>query len=128
MLDAYTGATKPARARRSAVKRKPIEPSRQRLVCSICERAITDEAHAVERGGAHAHTFANPFGIVHRLRCFASATGVVATTAPSSEFTWFPGFTWVILACRGCSGFIGWRYRCGRDTFYGLLADRLIPG
>ncbi len=109
-----------------ARKRPARADSSAKLRCSACERVITDAAHAIERGGAHAHTFANPHGIVHHLRCFARASGVIATSAPSSEFTWFPGFTWQILACRTCRTFIGWRYRCAADTFYGLLRDRLV--
>jgi len=92
-------ATKPARTRKIASVRA--------LRCSACDRVITDEAHAIERGGAHAHTFTNPFGIVHQLRCFARAPGV-------------------IVECRGCRGFIGWRCRGGGEAFYGLLAERLV--
>jgi hypothetical protein len=117
-----TGA-KPRRTRKAA----PARPRRP-LVCSACERAITDEEHAVERGGAHAHTFVNPHGIVHEVRCFARATGVTATSGMETAFTWFPGYAWQILDCRGCGGHLGWRFRCGGDAFYGLVAGRLKPG
>ena len=96
------------------------------LVCSVCRARITDEAHAVERGGAHEHTFANPHGIVHRVRCFAAASGLAAVGAEEDAFTWFPGYTWQIADCAACRVHIGWIYRCAGDTFFGLVADRLV--
>ena len=96
------------------------------LVCSICELRITDEAHAIAKGGAHEHTFVNPGGFVHRVRCFAAASGVREQGAPAHAFSWFPGYSWQIVHCAGCDEHLGWIYRCDGDRFWGLVADRLV--
>lgn len=95
------------------------------LVCSVCGAAITDERHRVERGGGHEHTFANPHGFVHHVRCFGFAESVAEIGAPETAFSWFPGYAWQILDCARCRVHIGWRFRGGED-FYGLIAERLV--
>lgn len=95
------------------------------LVCTVCEQRITDESHRTEKGGGHEHTFVNPGGFVHRVRCFAAASGVAAIGAAESAFSWFPGYTWQVLDCSRCRVHIGWVFRCAGDGFYGLVADRL---
>lgn len=96
------------------------------LVCSVCAQRITDEALRTERSGAHEHTFVNPGGFVHRVRCFAAASGVAERGEPSRAFSWFPGYTWQILHCSRCDVHIGWLYRAPGDVFYGLVAERLV--
>jgi hypothetical protein len=96
------------------------------LVCSVCAAGITDDELRTERGGAHQHTFVNPGGFVHRVRCFAAARGVREVGAPEHAFSWFPGYSWQVLDCARCAVHIGWIYRCAGDVFYGLVADRLV--
>jgi hypothetical protein len=96
------------------------------LVCSVCAARITNEQHRTERAGAHEHTFANPYGIVHRVRCFAAASGLSELGVPETAFTWFPGYSWQIAHCASCQVHIGWIFRCAGDLFYGLVADRLV--
>jgi hypothetical protein len=98
------------------------------LVCTVCRARITDEAHRIERAGAHAHTFANPHGFVHHVRCFAAASGLAEVGAAESAFSWFPGYTWQIADCAACRVHIGWVFRCAGDVFYGLVAERLREG
>ena len=95
------------------------------LRCTVCANPITDERHRVERGGAHEHTFVNPHGFVHHVRCFGLAAGVAEMGEPETAFSWFPGYSWQILDCANCRIHIGWRFR-GPDAFYGLVAERLI--
>ena len=45
---------------------------------------------------------------------------------PEAAFSWFPGYSWQILDCARCRVLIGWRFRCADDSFYGLIADRLV--
>ncbi|MCA9679954.1 MAG: hypothetical protein H6709_03745 [Kofleriaceae bacterium] len=96
------------------------------LCCSVCGRRITGAQHAIEHGGAHAHTFANPGGFVHHVRCFGYAGGVAEQGDPETYFSWFPGYAWQVLACGGCGVHIGWSFRCADDVFYGLIAERLV--
>jgi len=96
------------------------------LVCSVCGQRITDEEHGTERAGAHEHQFVNPGGFLHRVRCFAAASGVAEIGSPETAFSWFPGYSWQVLECSACRVHIGWRFRGAGDTFYGLVAERLV--
>lgn len=96
------------------------------LVCSVCAAPVTDDAQRTERGGAHEHTFANPHGFVHRVRCFAAAGGLAPVGGQETAFSWFPGYTWQIVDCARCRVHIGWIFRAGADVFFGLVAERLV--
>lgn len=109
-------------------KLNPLDQDQKALRCSVCNQAITDDRHRIDRGGAHEHTFVNPGGFVHRVRCFGVAHGVAELGAPDTAFTWFPGYSWQILDCARCRVHIGWRFRCADDQFYGLVAERLVEG
>ncbi len=96
------------------------------LRCSLCDQPVTRAAAAIDKAGAHEHTFVNPGGFVHRVRCFVAAHGVAELGAPESAFSWFPGYSWQILVCARCREHIGWLFRCADDRFYGLVATRLV--
>jgi len=101
------------------------EPERRRgdLLCARCERRITHEDLRIEVAGNHLHTFVNPGGYVHRLGCFAAATGLAETGPTETAFSWFPGYSWQIVACGGCTAHLGWIYRCAGEQFFGLLVS-----
>lgn len=107
--------------------RAHAEASRD-LVCKTCRSRITSEDHRIEVNGAHEHTFVNQGGFVHRIGCFAVATHLSEVGVPQTEFAWFPGFTWQIVACMTCRTHLGWIFRCSGDQFHGLLLDELVPG
>jgi hypothetical protein len=96
------------------------------LVCSVCAQRITDEAQRIDRGGAHEHTFVNPGGFAHRVRCFGAAGGIAGRGVPERAFAWFPGYSWQILHCSRCDVHIGWLFRGPGDAFYGFVAERLV--
>jgi hypothetical protein len=95
------------------------------LVCAVCGQRITDDAYRVDRAGAHEHTFVNPGGFVHRLACFAVATGCSYRGDPESAFSWFPGFTWQIAECGSCGALLGWRFHAKDDDFHGLIVTAI---
>jgi hypothetical protein len=98
------------------------------LVCAACGQRITDDAHRVERGGAHEHTFVNPGGIVHTIGCFAVATGCSYRGDPETAFSWFPGFRWQVATCSACYAHLGWLFRGERgDSFHGLIVEAIRP-
>jgi hypothetical protein len=94
------------------------------LYCAVCGVLMTRGRWRVLRRDAHEHTVFNPAGRVFTIVCFKEAPGAVAQGSPSDEFTWFPGYRWMVAACRGCSIHIGWRYD-GADVFFGLIKGRL---
>lgn len=97
------------------------------LLCRQCRQIIARVADMISVNGTHRHVFANPHGIVYEIGCFCAATGCGYASPASTEFTWFPGYVWRILACTGCLSHLGWAFtgKAG-DQFYGLILDRLV--
>jgi len=100
-------------------------PEDDALRCAACDHRITDRAYAVERGGAHEHTFVNPGGFVHHIACYAAAPGCIQIGEPSTAFSWFPGWSWQIVLCGRCRAHLGWIFRCGTEQFHGLVISAI---
>jgi len=100
------------------------------LLCRQCGQVITHCSAQIAVEGQHAHTFANPHGIVFEIGCYKSADGCDPMGPSSAEFSWFPGYYWQIAVCRCCRIHLGWIFSGNRaDSFFGLIIDRLIlPG
>ncbi len=96
------------------------------LACAACKARITSDAARIEVGGSHEHTFANPFGYVYHVGCFASAVGLKRIGRPSSEFPWFPGYLWQIEPCAACGEHLGWWFQGAESGFHGLILNRLV--
>jgi hypothetical protein len=98
----------------------------RRIVCTSCGHPITTEQQRIEVKGGHEHRCVNPDGLIFHIGCFHGAPGCITHGAPTTEFTWFPGFTWNYALCAGCSILLGWQYH-GADaaTFFGLILNRL---
>lgn len=101
------------------------DKSRRVLVCGQCKLEITNEDDRIEVNGGHEHSFFNPHGIVYRIGCFQSAPGCRSQGAPSSEFSWFPGYSWNIGDCARCATHLGWRFNGPEGVFFGLVLNRL---
>ena len=97
----------------------------EKLVCEVCRSLITTTAARLELFGGHVHTRINPAGYVFRLGLFADAPGVKSVTEPSHEFSWFPGYAWQIVVCRGCLEHLGWEFG-GEKRFFALLPEKLV--
>jgi hypothetical protein len=96
------------------------------LGCAFCKRPITTTAAAIEMNGAHAHTFSNPDGYQFRVGCFSDAAGLVKAGPSSTDWTWFPGYSWQVELCAGCREQLGWFYRGADHRFHGLILDNLV--
>ncbi len=97
------------------------------LRCRACGSAITSKDQRIAVNGRHDHVFFNPHGHVFEIGCFARAPGAFSASPPSSEFSWFPGFSWQIAGCAACRAHLGWRFQGERSSgFFGLILDRLI--
>jgi len=96
------------------------------LICATCRNPITHPRDAIDVNGAHSHAFVNPAGMIFRVRCFSAAAGAVGAGEESDVWTWFPGFLWQAAVCRRCFEHLGWRYRSGNSSFFGLIAERLL--
>jgi hypothetical protein len=97
------------------------------ILCRNCRQKITAAEFRIEISGHHRHIFNNPQGIVFEIGCFSSAAGIVNHGVPTSEFTWFPGFSWRFSLCSACHFHLGWQYQSGKGrVFYGLILNHLI--
>lgn len=107
---------------------KPAADGQQWLLCGICAARITHQDQTVSINDRHQHVFFNPDGIVFEIRCFQTAHGTVLHDQPSTEFTWFPGYSWQIALCGTCKTHLGWRFAKEpvAHTFFGLIASRLL--
>jgi len=101
------------------------EDEEQAILCSHCEHEVTSRRHKTSVQGGFEHSCANPAGVLYQIGCFEEAPGCGATGSESSEFTWFDGYTWQVVICRGCSTHLGWRYRSSEHVFFGLILPRL---
>jgi len=106
-----------------AVEQAPEPP--RRLFCAACKHLVTHQHERIAVQGGHEHRFTNPQGIAYRIGCFRRADGCSPIGQPTTEFTWFRGYAWLIALCANCHGHLGWRFQSSQDFFHGLIADRL---
>ncbi len=100
----------------------------RRFICVFCGATIASPHDLIEVDGAGIHDFANPDGVVFRIRCFSRADGCFPSGASTEAYTWFPGFSWRFAHCRGCGAQMGWRYESRASGFYGLILKHLTGG
>jgi hypothetical protein len=97
------------------------------LACARCRNTITRRTAAIEVSGAHVHNFTNPDGLRFRIGCFGKAYGAEPSGAPTTYFTWFPGYAWQAEHCSACAIHLGWRFRkTPSEIFHGLILDQLV--
>ena len=108
------------------------EPEEERIfVCARCSTEISSRRHLFAiRAASYVQVFPNPYGHMKVIYTFRDAKAVKLTGTPTSEFTWFAGFTWRIAYCAACSSHLGWLFEAfdGAEppAFYGLLKDALV--
>lgn len=93
------------------------------IVCARCGRRITHRGARIEVSGKHEHVHMNAHGYVHRVGCFREADGARAVSAPTREWTWFPGYAWQLGACVVCGAHVGWRFIGADGGFWGVALD-----
>ena len=102
--------------------------SGRRLVCRACGHEITRTGARTTVDGSHGHVFSNPAGYVFEIGCFRSAPGCLRQGPPSTDFSWFPGYSWQVALCGGCRMLMGWHYRPVQGqgaAFHGLILPHL---
>ncbi|MBN2141289.1 MAG: cereblon family protein [Desulfovibrionaceae bacterium] len=97
-----------------------------RLLCRACRFQVTWANAGIRVNGRHSHVFFNPYGLVFTVACFSTAPGCGLTGRPSSEFAWFPGYSWQIAVCGRCQSHLGWRFLSGNHGFWGLIPGTLV--
>lgn len=97
------------------------------LFCKTCQCKITQPNQQIAMRGDHEHTVFNRAGELFTIGCFSTATGCIETGRASTEFSWFPGYSWKIARCTNCGIQMGWQFsgKAPVNTFYGLILNRL---
>jgi hypothetical protein len=100
------------------------------FVCRRCGSEISSRRRLFAmRAASWVQVFPNPYGHMRVIYTFRDATGLAISGAPTSEFTWFAGYTWRIAYCAACSNHLGWLFEAfdGSEPseLYGLLKDEL---
>jgi hypothetical protein len=92
-------------------------------------RAISGSPTTITGSSAAAATAtrSNPGGFAYQISCFGVATGCSYRGTPETAFSWFPGFSWQLAACRACGAHLGWLFRAPDETFHGFIDDRIKP-
>nr|QEO74230.1 hypothetical protein [uncultured bacterium] len=99
-----------------------------RVRCGQCRSVVTRGALAVERSGAHEHTFRNPAGYSWTVRCFRDASGCTSAGAFTSEASWFAGHDWCYAPCATCGRHLGWWFVGSGPSFVALVVARIVQG
>jgi len=95
--------------------------------CRFCLTKITSAARMIEVSGSHRHVFANPYGKIFEIGCFAAAPGCISQGTPTTECTWFAGCSWRFSLCGSCFSHLGWKYQPNRAaSFFGLILANLL--
>lgn len=108
------------------------EPEEEHVfVCRRCETEIASRRQLFAmRAASYVQVFPNPYGHMKVIYTLRDARAVHAGGAPTSEFTWFHGYTWRIAYCGACGNHLGWLFESFEggepSTFYGLLKDELV--
>jgi hypothetical protein len=105
---------------------QPEEQEEVHIYCRGCLHAVTSSFNSIQVSGRHYHTFPNPLGIVFEIGCFSEANGCTRRGETTSEFSWFPGFSWCFALCSGCRAHLGWHFSSQTADFYGLIMANLL--
>ena len=105
---------------------KEKEKKENPLICRHCSTAITTNRLAISINGQHEHAFFNPAGIAFEIRCFRQAPGCLVQGDPTTEFSWFDGYSWQYATCSNCLAHLGWFFSSEGNSFFGLIAGKII--
>jgi hypothetical protein len=129
-IDCLKIGSQPGRQVKQAAQETPEDRDKARrkdlLCCVECHYPITRKTDRIAVNEEHRHVFANPHGYIYRIGCFGQAAGCVAIGGESSQFTWFPGYTWRVVLCGQCLTLLGWSFRGKESLFFGLIVDKLV--
>lgn len=78
-------------------------------------------------------TYVNPNGYVHETITVYRVKGLSLIGRPSTDQSWFPGYSWTIVECSNCQCHMGWMYLAVKEDlqptkFWGLCRSSLKGG
>uniref|UniRef100_A0A8D8L012 Protein cereblon n=1 Tax=Culex pipiens TaxID=7175 RepID=A0A8D8L012_CULPI len=103
------------------------------FMCKRCSNEIGsyNDLFAMSKQGVQT-SYCNPSGFVHEtLTIYKTRENSTFTTErPSTEFSWFPGYSWQITLCSNCRNHLGWKFVATKKnylpkSFYGLSGNSI---
>uniref|UniRef100_A0A182WK39 Protein cereblon n=1 Tax=Anopheles minimus TaxID=112268 RepID=A0A182WK39_9DIPT len=103
------------------------------FICKRCESEIAnyDDMFAMSKQGVQS-SYCNPGGCVHDTLTVhkTKENSTVPIERPSTNFTWFPGYSWQIIVCANCRQYLGWKFVAEKKnvmpkSFYGLSGTNI---
>ena len=88
-----------------------------RICCGLCGIALADTAQIFVVGGAEGTTsaYVNGHGFIHQIttlrRVLHEPTHLSFRDLPSTENSYFPGYSWWITCCNRCGSMLGWKFQ-----------------
>ena len=103
------------------------------LCCRNCNEEIgkQEDIFSMSSEGPQG-AYVNPGGYVHETLTLYKAKNLSLIGAPSTEYSWFPGYAWTICQCRYCDSHMGWKFKATKPNmvpkkFWGLSRRSLRP-
>ena len=103
------------------------------LFFSVCKvgLALKEDGIAMTRAGLTS-AYMNPGGLTQEIFTVKKVSNVRVFGQATTQYTWFPGYAWRHLQCRGCHNHLGWRYDAVAShltpkLFYGLRRADVVP-
>lgn len=103
------------------------------FICKRCSNEVGsyNDIFAMSKQGVQT-SYCNPSGFVHEtLTIYKTRENSTFTTdRPSTEFSWFPGYSWQITLCANCRNHLGWKFVATKKnylpkSFYGLSGNSI---
>lgn len=103
------------------------------FICKRCANEIGsyNDIFAMNKQGVQT-SYCNPAGYVHEtLTIYKTKENSTFTIdRPSTEFSWFPGYSWQITLCANCRQHLGWKFVATKNnylpkSFYGLSGNNI---
>ncbi|XP_035911574.1 protein cereblon homolog [Anopheles stephensi] len=103
------------------------------FICKRCESEIAnyDDMFAMSKQGVQT-SYCNPAGHVHDTLTVhkTKENSTLPVDRPSTNFSWFPGYSWQIIVCANCRQHLGWKFVAEKKnvlpkSFYGLTGANI---
>lgn len=118
-------ATTPAKTAEPDSRERVDQDAQRPLRCRACGSIITTANEWISVDGRRVHRRTNPYGFEFEFGCFRTAPGARTEGKAISAYTWFPGFSWIVVLCGKCGAHLGWRFQSNDSSFFGLVLAAL---
>lgn len=112
------------------ISEKVKELSRQEryICCSGCETKLStvDRVFTVDGAEGATSAYVNGHGYIHQITTLRDVAiqEIFLHGPPSTENSYFPGYSWTICYCKSCASILGWMFRRVKGGNVGLSEDR----